>query len=126
MDNYGMLLQSMGFLLLIILLAYLAVRYGLRSVYRGFNGGYMKVLERTSLDPKSGSSLHLVQVGKDIYMIGASQGGIKLLKTFNWQDLQYAEPGDAERQVNIKDSFARVMRGFRKYNSQEEEKEGLR
>ncbi|MGM0651883.1 MAG: flagellar biosynthetic protein FliO [Bacillota bacterium] len=114
MGEYGLLFQSMGFLLIIIALAYLAIRYGLKSVYRGLNGGYMKVLERTPLDPKSGSSLLLIQVGKEVYLIGTAQGGVNLLKTFNWHDLQYAEDEANHQQANFKDSFAKVMNRFRK------------
>lgn len=109
MGEYGLLFQSMGFLLLIILLAYLAVKYGLKSVYKGFNGGYMKVLERTPLDPKSGSSLLLVQVGREVYLIGTAQGGVNLLKTFNWQDLQYADDEKPDQHLNFKDSVTKVI-----------------
>jgi len=114
MGEYGLLFQSMGFLLLIILLAYLAVKYGLRSVYRGLNGGYMKVLERTPLDPKSGSSLLLVQVGKEVYLIGTAQGGVNLLKTFNWQDLQYADDEETVQHLNFKDSVTKVINRLKK------------
>ncbi len=124
MGNYGLLLQSMGFMLLILILAYLAVRYGLKSVYRGINGGYMKVLERTPLDPKSGSSLLLVQIGKEVYLIGATQGGINLLKTFKWQDLEYAEDQSTEKQVNFKDSLNRVVSSFKKDSRQKDDQDG--
>ncbi len=126
MSDYGLILQSMAFMLIIVLLAYLALRYGLKSVYKGFNGGYMKILERTPLDPKSGSSLLLVQVGKEIYLVGATQGGVNLLKTFNWQDLQYADSESVEKQANFKDSFARVLNGFRKGNQKDEDNGGSR
>lgn len=114
MGEYGLLFQSMGFLLLIILLAYLAIKYGLKSVYRGLNGGYMKVLERAPLDPKSGSSLLLVQVGKEVYLIGTAQGGVNLLKTFNWQDLQYADDVEPGQHVNFKDSVTKVINRLKK------------
>ncbi len=126
MSDYVLILQSMAFMLIIVLLAYLALRYGLKSVYKGFNGGYMKILERTPLDPKSGSSLLLVQVGKEIYLVGATQGGVNLLKTFNWQDLQYADSESVEKQANFKDSFARVLNGFRKGNQKDEDNGGSR
>lgn len=114
MGEYGLLFQSMGFLLLIILLAYLAIKYGLKSVYRGLNGGYMKVLERAPLDPKSGSSLLLVQVGKEVYLIGTAQGGVNLLKTFNWKDLQYADDEEAAQHINFKDSVTKVISRLKK------------
>jgi flagellar biosynthetic protein FliO len=120
MSEYGLLLKSMGFLILIVILAYLAVRYGLRSVYRGLNGGYMKVLERTPLDPKSGSSLLLVQIGSEIILIGTAQGGVSLLKTVNWKDLQYVDREDAEKPVNFRESLNRVMQTIRKTRGDDE------
>lgn len=123
MSDYGLLLQSMGFLILIVLLAYLAVRYGLRSLYRGMNGGYMKVIERVPVDPKSGSSLLLVQVGKEVYLVGTSQGGVALLKTFNWKDLEYAEDGEVGQKESIKNSFHRVLDSFKKGTLQKKDRE---
>ncbi len=114
MGNYGLILQTMGILILIILLAYLAIRYGLRSVYHGLNGGYMKVLERVPLDPKSGSSLTLVQVGKEIYLIGTAQNNVSLLKTFAWTDLQYAEDSMVDNTLDFKGSFSKIINRFRR------------
>ena len=114
MGSYGLLLQSMGFLILIIILAYFALRYGLRSLYRGMNGGYMKVLERVPIDPKSGSALILVQVGREVYLVGTAQGGVSLLKTFNWKDMQYAEDEEGEKIDGIKGSFNKILDGLKK------------
>ncbi len=112
--SYGLLLQSIGFLLLIVVLAYLAVRYGLRSIYRGFDGGYMKVLERVPLDPKSGSALTLIQVGREIYLVGSSQGSVTLLKTIDWKDLQYTSENSPGKSTDLRDSFSKIMQGLRK------------
>ncbi len=114
MGGYGLLLQSMFFLILIVVLAYLAIRYGLRSVYRGINGGYMKVLERVPLDHKSNSSVSLIQVGKEIYLVGTAQGSVTLLKTFDWKDLQYVEDNLASRTVDLKTPFSKIMDNFKK------------
>jgi flagellar biosynthetic protein FliO len=117
MGDYGLLFQSMGFLLLIILLAYIALRYGLRSVYRGFNGGHMQVLERTLLDPKTGSSLVLVRFGKEVMLIGTAQGGVSLIKTLNQIEMDLLENSDETGHTNFKESFARVMEKIRKGSS---------
>lgn len=114
MGEYGLLLQSMGFLIIIIVLAYLAVRFGLRSVYRGLNGGYMKVLERTPLDHKSGSALVLVQIGKEVYLVGTAQGSVTLLKTIDWQDLHDEDEQGGVQSVGVKGSFSRLLRGLKK------------
>ncbi len=119
MGSYGMILQSMGFLVLIVVLAYLAIRYGLRSVYRGISGGYMKVLERVPLDHKSGSSLALIQVGKEIYLVGTAQNNVTLLKTYDWKDLQYLEDNLSENPVDLKNSFSRIMHSFKKDSGNE-------
>lgn len=112
--SYGLLLQSIGFLLLIVVLAYLAVRYGLRSIYRGFNGGYMKVLERVPLDPKSGSALTLVQVGREVYLVGSSQGSVTLLRTMEWKDLQYISEEIPGKPVDVRASFSRILQGLKR------------
>jgi flagellar biosynthetic protein FliO len=117
MGDYGLLLQSMGFLIIIIVLAYIALRYGLRSVYRGFNGGHMEVIERTLLDPKTGSSLVLVRLGNEVMLIGTAQGGVSLIKTLNQKEIALFENPDQTGQANLKDSFARVMGKIRKGSS---------
>ncbi len=126
MGDYGLLLQSMGFLILIILLAYFVLRYGLRSLYKGMNGGYMKILERVPIDPKSGSALILVQVGREVYLVGTAQGGVSLLKTFNWKDMQYAEDEEGEKTDGIKGSFTKVLDGLKKnrFNKKDQEHGG--
>ncbi len=117
MGGYGLLLQSMFFLILIVVLAYLAIRYGLRSLYRGANGGYMKVLERVPLDHKSNSSVSLIQVGKEIYLIGIAQGSVTLLKTLDWKDLQYVEENIASGNVDLKTPFSKIMSTLKKDGS---------
>lgn len=117
MSDYWLLLQSMAFLILIILLAYFALRYGLRSLYRGQNGGHMQVLERVVLDPKSGSALILVRMGGQILLIGTAQGGVALLKTLSEQDLTNEGSGGFEDPPGFRDSFARILTNFRKGSS---------
>ncbi len=115
MGQYTMLLQSIGFLILILLLAYLALRYGLRSVYRGMGGGgYLKVLERVPLDYKSGSSLVLVQMGREVFLIGATQGAVAVLARFNWKDLQELSEEEAVGPAGLKESFSRILQGIRR------------
>ncbi len=117
MGDYGLLLQSMGFLIIIVILAYVALRYGLRSVYRGFNGGHMQVIERTLLDPKTGSTLVLVRFGKEVMLIGAAQGGVSLIKTLNQEEIALIDSLDETGHANFKESFARVMGKIRKGSS---------
>lgn len=102
-------LQSMVFLLVIVLLAYLALRYGLRSIYRGFDGGQVKVLERVPLDPKSGSSLALVQLGEEVLLLGSSQGGVTLLARYGAGELTTPGEDVAPEGQSLKDSFARFL-----------------
>jgi flagellar biosynthetic protein FliO len=121
MSDYGLLIQSMVFLIFIVVLAYLAVRYGLRSVYRGMNSGHMKVIERVPLDPKSGSALLLVQIGKDVYLVGSAQGGVRLLKTFDWKELEISTEDDQAKPLNLKDSFVNILERFRKESGSEDD-----
>lgn len=121
MSDYGLLIQSMVFLILIVVLAYLAVRYGLRSVSRGMNSGHMKVIERVPLDPKSGSALLLVQIGKNVHLVGSAQGGVRLLKTFDWKELENSTEEDRAKPLNLKDSFTHILQRFRKETGSEDD-----
>lgn len=115
MGQYTLLLQSIGFLILILLLAYLALRYGLRSVYRGMGGGgYLKVLERVPLDYKSGSSLVLVQMGGEIFLIGATQGTVAVLARYSWKELRELSDDDSAGPPGLKESFSRILQGVRR------------
>lgn len=114
MNDYKMFLQALGFLIVIILLAYLALRYGLQSVYRGFGGGRLEVLEKIVLDPKSGSHLFLVRLGREIYLLGASSGSIRILKTIDQEEFASLAPPSVVKNINLKDSFGRLLRNVKK------------
>lgn len=122
MGQYGLLLQSIGFLIIIVILAYLAIRYGLRSLYRGINGGRMKVLERAPLDPRSGSALNLVQIGDKVYLIGSAQGGVSLLTTYTTAEIGQLEDEIALNHFDYRTSFAKALERFRKEHSPEDDK----
>jgi flagellar biosynthetic protein FliO len=124
MSDYGMLFQSIGFLIIIILLAYFALRYGLRSAYRGFGSGRMQVLERVVLDPKSGSALVLVQMGREVLLLGTSQGGVTLLRTLSEQDITELDKPDSGQALNLKESFSRVLCNLRKGSSADQDGDG--
>ncbi len=114
MGDYWSLIQSMGFLLLILVLAYLVLRYGLKSIYRGVNGHHLKVVEKTILDPKNGSSLLLVQVGDEVHLVGAAQGGVSLLKSYSVSELEDDGIDGNNEPGSIKKSFSRVLKNFQK------------
>jgi len=114
MGDYWSLFQSMGILIFIILLAFLTLRYGLKSIYRGFNGNQVKVIEKTIIDPKNSSCLVLVQVGDEVLLIGTAQGGVTLLKTYNRSELNSEKPVAYSGEGNFKQSFSRVLKNFLK------------
>jgi flagellar biosynthetic protein FliO len=124
MSDYGMLFQSIGFLIIIILLAYFALRYGLRSAYRGFGSGRMQVLERVVLDPKNGSALVLVQMGRDVLLLGTSQGGVTLLRTLSEKEIDEMDKPDTLKALNLKESFSRVLSNFRRESSADHDGDG--
>lgn len=80
MQDYFYMLQVMGFLILIIIGCYAAIRYGLRAFYPMAKRGHITVLERVPLDHKNGSSLLLVKAGDELLLIGVAQGRVSLLK----------------------------------------------
>lgn len=114
MSDYKMLLKSMGFLIIIILLAYVVLRYGLKSVYRKASGGRLQVLERVVLDPKTGSALHLVRLGREVLLLGSAQGGVKLLKTLSEEEYSALKLEEETGPLNIKDSFAQMLSNLKK------------
>lgn len=79
-EGIQVFLKNISAFIIVILLAYVTLRYGLGMFGRKFNKGVLKVIERVMLDPRRGCALYLVQVGTDCYLIGISQGGVNLIK----------------------------------------------
>ncbi len=79
-DSLFLYVRNLSAFLLVILLAFVTLRYGLGFYQNRFNRGVLKVVERVVLDPRRGNALYLVQVGDECYLLGASQGSLRLIK----------------------------------------------
>ncbi len=79
MDDYLLMLKLIMFLIIVVLLAYLAIRFGLRRLQPGLSQGHIKVIQKVPLDIKGGISLVLIRIGERVLLLGASQGSITVL-----------------------------------------------
>ena len=115
MEGYGLFVNFFGMLILVAALAYLAIRYGLRIFSPGINRGKVKVLERVPLDAKGGSALLLVQLGEELLLVGAAQGGVSLLKELSPDALKCMEkaPSLPAGRLSALPSFGRILENMR-------------
>ncbi|MEW5785292.1 MAG: flagellar biosynthetic protein FliO [Bacillota bacterium] len=124
MAEYRYIFQMFGFLIIIALGSYLALRYGLRAVYPGLSKGYLKVLERVPLDHKNGSALVLVKVGGEVLLVGVAQGRISLLKKVDLDNLPAAAERESGGCLPLQGSFARIFQGLRGNSPPGSDREG--
>jgi flagellar biosynthetic protein FliO len=78
--GYGLyLLQTLGALLLVVALAYITLKWGLKRLYRDQKGDTkrIRILERRPLDPRR--ALYLIEVDKKEVLLGVSEREISLL-----------------------------------------------
>lgn len=104
-------LRLVIFLPLVMVLAYVAVRYGLGHYYRSASvGGGMRVVERISLSPKS--FLAVVKVGDHYYLVAAGEGGTRLLQELSdYQEKEAPVAAGTELTSAVGRWLARVIRG---------------
>jgi len=79
MDQYLAILKFTVLLLLVVLLAYFSIKYGLRRLQPSYGQEHVKIIQRVSLDVKGERSLILIRVGTRLLLLGSAQGGISLL-----------------------------------------------
>jgi flagellar biogenesis protein FliO len=119
LQEYMPIFQIIGFLILIIICSYLAIRYGLRALYPGVNRGAIRVLERVPLDHKHGSALVLARVGGAVLLIGVAQGRVSLLKEIDPESLPPAGDGAAADLP-----FSRILQRFKRGSIPEDSGKG--
>lgn len=100
---WGSLIRLIIFLPLVLLLAYLVIKYGLSKKYIRKDGSYIKVLERNYLNPKA--TLNVVKIGDKYYLVSSTEQDIKLLKEL--KDYQETETYENE---NIKCFLKKLKR----------------
>lgn len=75
----------------ICILAYILLRYGLgRLRGRHAAGQLIRVVDRVELEPRR--ALYVVRVGKQAFLIGAAEGGMRRLAELDAEDLPEGEP----------------------------------
>lgn len=82
------ILRNISAFVVVLLLLYVVLRYGLGAFNRKLNRGVLKVLERVMLDPRRGNALYLVQVGQTCYVIGTSQNGVNLITELPQEEVE--------------------------------------
>lgn len=100
----GVMIKLIGVLLLIIGCGVLAMRWA-RNPRRFNRGGQMMVVESIRLSPKQ--ALHLVRVGEQQFLIGATEQSIALIS-------QVALPaeGDEEQPIPVGQDFNHLLQGL--------------
>ena len=66
------------FLPLVILLAYVSLKYGLGKVQKNSASSHMQVVDRVSLGPKAG--LLVVKVAEEYFLLAVSEQQIQIIK----------------------------------------------
>ena len=64
MDQYLAILKFTVLLLLVVLLAYFSIKYGLRRLQPSYGQEHVKIVQRVSLDVKGERSLILIRVAR--------------------------------------------------------------
>lgn len=103
--GYGVyLFQTILALAAVCLLAYVALRFGLKRLYgvgRGGERNILRVVERLPLDPRR--SLYLVEVAGRYVLLGTSESGVSFLTEVDSEQVSIArdgirnDPGDQEK-----------------------------
>lgn len=100
MEEYLLVLKFIGLLVLVALLAYAAIRFGLRRLQPAAGRGYIRILQKMPLDMKGDRLLILIRMGERILLLGSAPGGISVLHQFPAGELaplsehpEPAEPG---------------------------------
>jgi len=103
-DIYGALVRLIIFLPLVVLLAYLTIKFGLGKRILYGSPGSLRVVERLPLGART--CLYVVAVDNRYYLLGAGDGGVSLITelpdyrtgggdqtpTFPWTGLSHWRP----------------------------------
>ncbi len=98
--------------LLVCVMAYVFIRYGLRPMSRPMGSGRVDVKERVPLDPRGNSMILLVQVGEELLLLGVAQGSITLLKELSREEMDRWEKEQFKETEEDRYSFAGLLKKF--------------
>lgn len=76
----GNIIQLVVYLILVCLLAYVVIRYGLGRRFAFLSGRRMRVVEQLPLGPKA--AMTLVQVGNRYYLLAHQDGAVTVVREF--------------------------------------------
>lgn len=100
----GVVIKLGVVLLMIVGFGALVMRWA-RNPHRFGRGGQMKVAESIRLSPKQ--ALHLVQVGNQYFLVGATDQNIGLISEVN-----LPTPAEEEQSIPIGQDFSHLLQGF--------------
>lgn len=111
MEEYLLILKFIGMLVLVALLAYFIIRFGLRRLQPPAGRGHVRVIQRVPLDMKGDRLLVLVSIGKRILLLGSAQGSISLLSDYSAEELP--PPAEDPVQPEAGSFFSRLLADYR-------------
>lgn len=113
MNQYLYLLSLFVFLPLIILLAYLSIRYLGRYLLPlgGQRQGVMQVISRVGIDNRN--MLYLVKFSESYLLLGSAPSGVTLLKEVSADELEQFFPVLTTDSNTLKEPFQRLMHRLR-------------
>lgn len=89
---------------IVILLAYLVIKYGVAKNYSRSRGN-LQLLEQVVLSPKA--SISIIKAGEEFLLISATEQEVKVIKQL--ESYKLSEPH--ELQLNLHDTIRRFTRG---------------
>jgi len=111
-QSFLMVMQGIAALVVVCLVAYLFIRFGLRPAFRGGGrgSGEVKLLDRMPLDSRGGSALLLVEVGEKVLLLGVTSGSINLIKEIDPRELDLDEEEIAQESPWERMPFAELLK----------------
>ncbi len=123
MTEYLLVLKFIGLLILVVLLAYFAIKFGLQRFQPSTGRGYIGVIQKVPLDLKGDRLLILIRIGERILLLGSAQANISLLYELPAEELSLLS--DNPVQPDKKNLFSVLLEGYRRKNKSGKEGTGL-
>ncbi len=112
MEEYLLVLKLTVYLILIVLLVYLALRFGLRRFQPGQGPGCIRIVQKVPLDIKGTMSLVVIHVGEKALLLGVSPGSITVLRELTQDDLKVIPQAHTGSET-FAGIFSRIVTGYK-------------
>lgn len=109
-DFWGAVIRVAICLPVVVLLAYLFIKYGFSKTYTRRKGN-MEIVEQVALLPKA--SLNIVKIGDEYLLLGATEHEIKLIKQL--EDYKEMEPVEFQFQFHLNDAIKKISRESKRH-----------